>query len=417
MSLAALEDTTTVTAPTGRGRTPMVPLTVSDEVGTGSVLYMPSVRAAVRHALPVLIESIVIPLIAYYCALMVAGFRGALIGVLAWSYVLVGRRLWRHERVSTMLLLGTLLFTLRTGIAFATGSVFLYFIQPTASAFVASFLLVGSALLGRPFTQRFTHDFCPLSPEFLARPNTQRFFVRVSFLWAATMLLNGALVPDHSSPCNFKRVRHRAKRHDSVGDFGSGLPVSHLVQADDDRRRNHSSLRHGYGYGSYLVRFESDREAFGPPWSRRADEHVDDALGHDDLLDREPLVDTQLVSPAPQVAAAANRQGLLSPTREPSPVSWPRATALSAFFTKPEPARSRRSFWRVNSRSPSFGGLPVGHPQPLVRDRSGRDEWPRANRFSSASVPTSAPIMRSDCRLRCRRGRPCGRRRPSQRGQ
>ena len=194
MSLAALEDTTTVTAPTGRGRTPMVPLTVSDEVGTGSVLYMPSVRAAVRHALPVLIESIVIPLIAYYCALMVAGFRGALIGVLAWSYVLVGRRLWRHERVSTMLLLGTLLFTLRTGIAFATGSVFLYFIQPTASAFVASFLLVGSALLGRPFTQRFTHDFCPLSPEFLARPNTQRFFVRVSFLWAATMLLNGVVV-------------------------------------------------------------------------------------------------------------------------------------------------------------------------------------------------------------------------------
>jgi intracellular septation protein A len=172
----------------------MVPLTVADESGTGSVLYLPSIRSALRHAVPVLLESIVIPLIAYYCALMVAGFRGALIGALAWSYVLVIRRIVRRERVSTMLLIGTVLVTLRTAISFVTGSLFLYFIQPTASAFVASGLLLGSALLGRPFTQRFTHDFCPLSPAFLARPNTRRFFVRVSYLWAATMLLNGLVV-------------------------------------------------------------------------------------------------------------------------------------------------------------------------------------------------------------------------------
>ena len=177
-----------------RRRSALVPLTLSDEVGTGTVLYMPSPRSALRHAAPVLMESVMIPLIAYYCALMVAGFRGALIGALAWSYFLVARRMVRRERVSTMLAIGTILVTLRTGISFATGSLFLYFIQPTASAFLASFLLLGSALIGRPFTQRFTHDFCPLSAEFLARPNTHRFFVRVSFLWAATMLLNGLVV-------------------------------------------------------------------------------------------------------------------------------------------------------------------------------------------------------------------------------
>jgi intracellular septation protein A len=176
--------------PPDRRRCVLVPLAVSDEAGTGSVLHMPSPRSALRHAAPVLLESVVIPLIAYYCALMIAGFRGALIGALAWSYVLVVRRIVRRERVSTMLLLGTVLVTLRTAISFATGSVFLYFIQPT----VASGILLGSALLGRPFTQRFTHDFCPLSPEFLARPSTRRFFVRVSFLWAATMFLNGAVV-------------------------------------------------------------------------------------------------------------------------------------------------------------------------------------------------------------------------------
>lgn len=141
-----------------------------------------------------ILESVVAPVAAYYCVLVVAGFRGALLGALAWSYFLVVRRLWRHERISTMLWLGTALLSLRTVVSFVTGSAFVYFIQPTASAFAASLLLVLSALVGRPFTQRFTHDFCPLTPELLARPSVHRFFVRVSFLWAVAMFLNGAVV-------------------------------------------------------------------------------------------------------------------------------------------------------------------------------------------------------------------------------
>jgi hypothetical protein len=144
--------------------------------------------------MPVVLEGVVAPLGAYYLMLLIAGFRGALIGALAWSYLIVGRRLVRHQRVSTLLLVGTALLTLRTVISFITGSAFLYFIQPTASTFLVSLALVGSALLGRPFTQRFTHDFCPLTPELLARPTVHRFFVRVSFLWATVMFLNGAVV-------------------------------------------------------------------------------------------------------------------------------------------------------------------------------------------------------------------------------
>jgi hypothetical protein len=117
-----------------------------------------------------------------------------LIAALCWSYAAVIRRVARGERITALLMLGTLLLTLRTTVAFVTGSAFVYFIQPTASAFLASLLLVLSALVGRPFTQRFTHDFCPLTPELLARPSVHRFFVRVSFLWAVAMFLNGAIV-------------------------------------------------------------------------------------------------------------------------------------------------------------------------------------------------------------------------------
>ena len=155
---------------------------------------MPSARSVLWHAVPVVLESVVAPLAAYYSVLLIAGFRGALIGALVWSYLIVARRVVRRERVSTLLLLGTILLTMRTLVSFVTGSAFLYFIQPTASTFLASFLLVCSALLGRPFTQRFTHDFCPLTPELLARPTVHRFFIRVSFLWAVAMFVNGGVV-------------------------------------------------------------------------------------------------------------------------------------------------------------------------------------------------------------------------------
>lgn len=171
-------------------------LAFSDHVDgrAGCLLQLPHPLNVLRHAIPVIVESVLAPFAAYYCVLLVSGFRGALLSALAWSYLSIGRRAWRRERVSTMLLLGTALLTVRTILSLATGSEFAYFIQPTASAFLASLLLILTALAGRPFTQRFTHDFCPLTPELLARPSVHRFFVRVSFLWAVTMFLNGAIV-------------------------------------------------------------------------------------------------------------------------------------------------------------------------------------------------------------------------------
>jgi hypothetical protein len=179
-----------------RSRTELRGLAFSDHPDgrAGSVLQLPHPLRVLRNAIPVILESVVAPFAAYYCVLLISGFRWALLSALAWSYFLIVRRLCCRQRVSTMLMLGTALLTLRTIVSFVTGSAFVYFIQPTASAFLASFLLVLTALVGRPFTQRFTHDFCPLTPELLARPSVHRFFVRVSFLWAVTMFLNGAIV-------------------------------------------------------------------------------------------------------------------------------------------------------------------------------------------------------------------------------
>jgi hypothetical protein len=155
---------------------------------------MPAPRAALRHAIPVVLEAIIAPLGLFYLVLMLWGFRGALIAALAWSFLALGRRLRRGERVSMLLLLGTLLLTLRTAVSFITGSAFIYFAQPTAGTIVIAFVLFGSALVRRPFTQRFAGDFCPIDPEILARPLVHRFFVRISVLWATVLLLNAGFV-------------------------------------------------------------------------------------------------------------------------------------------------------------------------------------------------------------------------------
>jgi hypothetical protein len=160
----------------------------------GSLLLLPPPRKALRHALPVLLEGVVGPLVLFYLLLMLTGFKGALIAALTWSYLALGRRLLKRERVSMLLLLGTVLITMRTVIAFVTGSTFFYFAQPTAGTVLISLALLVAALAGRPFTQRFVHDFCPMDPAMMKRPIVRRFFIRISVLWAMVLMLNAGLV-------------------------------------------------------------------------------------------------------------------------------------------------------------------------------------------------------------------------------
>lgn len=162
--------------------------------GEATLLLLPRPRRVLRHALPIVLEGVIGPFAVFYLLLVLMGFRGALIAALAWSYMALGRRLLKGERISMLLLFGTILISFRTAIAFVTGSAFLYFAQPTAGTVAISMALVVSAVAGRPFTQRFAHDFCPMDPAIMRRPLVRRFFIRISFLWASILMLNAGLV-------------------------------------------------------------------------------------------------------------------------------------------------------------------------------------------------------------------------------
>ena len=154
---------------------------------------LPGLRRIARHAGPRLVEATVVPLVLFYLGMATVGVFGALVVALAWSYAALLRRLLRGERLPGVLLLGTIGLTLRTAISFASGSVFLYFLQPTIGtvAVAAAFLL--SVPAGRPLAERLAADLCPLPPEVVAHPRVRTFFARVSLLWALVYLVNAAV--------------------------------------------------------------------------------------------------------------------------------------------------------------------------------------------------------------------------------
>jgi hypothetical protein len=82
----------------------------------------------------------------------------------------------------------------RTVIAYATGSAFLYFVQPTASTFLVAMVFLVTAVARRPIIERLALEFCPLDPALFARPHLRRFFLRLSLLWCIVLVTQAGFV-------------------------------------------------------------------------------------------------------------------------------------------------------------------------------------------------------------------------------
>ena len=154
---------------------------------------LPGLGRLARHALPHLVEATFIPLVLFYTGMWALGIHGALGFALAWNYGALLRRVVTGRRVPGVLLLGTLTLTARTVIAVASGSVFLYFLQPTLGTIAVGATFLRSVPAGRPLAQRLAADFCPLPDELVGHPRTRAFFARISLLWAFVNLGNAAV--------------------------------------------------------------------------------------------------------------------------------------------------------------------------------------------------------------------------------
>jgi hypothetical protein len=158
-----------------------------------ALFEIPRLRTLARHAVPHVLEGTVAPLALFLLMLRFVGVWGAVLVGLGWTYTAVARRLLTGRRVPGILVLGAVTLTARTVIAIVSGSVVVYFLQPTlGTALVAAAFLL-SVPLGRPLAERLARDFCPIPSKVLANEHVRLFFLRVTLLWAITQLANATV--------------------------------------------------------------------------------------------------------------------------------------------------------------------------------------------------------------------------------
>ncbi|HEY3893820.1 MAG TPA: VC0807 family protein [Pseudonocardiaceae bacterium] len=155
------------------------------------VIHLGALSGQLRQAARHLLEVVLAPLLLFYLLLTFTNLTGGLLAALSWALGALACRVLTRSPIPAVLLLTTGLLVLRTAIGYATGSVFLYFLQPTVQNFVIAFVLLATVRLRRPLIARLADDFCAFPVALTSNLRVQRFFRRVSLLWALVFLTNG----------------------------------------------------------------------------------------------------------------------------------------------------------------------------------------------------------------------------------
>jgi hypothetical protein len=156
-------------------------------------VHLPPIRVLVLRAVPRLVEGVVAPTAVFLLLLHFFGVSAAIVGGFAWSAsVIVVRRILGRE-IPALVLLGVGILFVRTVLALATGSSFLYFLQPTLGTAVAGVAILITAMLGQPLVLRIARDFCPFPSDAMEDAHFRRFFLGISLLWGVSQLLNAAV--------------------------------------------------------------------------------------------------------------------------------------------------------------------------------------------------------------------------------
>jgi uncharacterized membrane protein len=155
---------------------------------------LPCLGAVLRRVALNLLVACAVPGAVFYALFLAFGVWPAVVGALAWSYGAIAFRALTRRRTSGMLLLTAGVLTVRTAVALAADSTFVYFLQPVLIDVVIGATFLASALTARPVVARLAGDFYPLTEELHARPRVRRLFRRLTVLWAVALLTKATVV-------------------------------------------------------------------------------------------------------------------------------------------------------------------------------------------------------------------------------
>jgi Protein of unknown function (DUF3159) len=153
----------------------------------------PRIRDVVVRTSVSIVIACVVPALLFSTTMMTFSMTPALLAALAWGAGVVCWRAATKQRTSGLLVLTLLVLAVRTGFALATGSTFLYFLQPILANAVVAAVFLGSLLTARPAVSWLAADFFPMADDIADRPGVRQLFWRLTLMWGLLIAVKGAV--------------------------------------------------------------------------------------------------------------------------------------------------------------------------------------------------------------------------------
>lgn len=166
---------------------------VSGSAHVEPVIELPRLRPAVIQATRLFAEAVVVPTLLLALLLDVVGLPYALAAASGWCAAVLAVRWLLERRIPGALVLSTALILARGSVALATSSALIYLLQPAVGSALMAVIFLGSALLGRPLTERLARDFVQVPAHVLDRRGVRRMFRQVAVVWGAAQLLDAGM--------------------------------------------------------------------------------------------------------------------------------------------------------------------------------------------------------------------------------
>jgi hypothetical protein len=146
--------------------------------------HRPKLGKIIKHLALSLLMANVIPSLLFFLCLRAGNVWTALIAALVWCYGAMAWRIGTKRPVSGLLLISMIGLTAKTVLAVASGSTFVYFLQPAVTDGVVATLFLLSLATARPVVARLAADFYPMNDDVAGRPAIQKLFWRLTLFWA-----------------------------------------------------------------------------------------------------------------------------------------------------------------------------------------------------------------------------------------
>ena len=153
----------------------------------------PRFAAIMKHLALSLLMANIIPSVLFYLCLRAENVWAALIAALVWCYGATAWRVRTKRPTSMLLTIAVVGLTAKTILAFASGSTFIYFLQPAVNDAALATIFMLSLATARPVVARLAADFYPMTDDVASRPRIQRLFWHLTLLWAVLALVKSVV--------------------------------------------------------------------------------------------------------------------------------------------------------------------------------------------------------------------------------